>query len=556
MPLEPSLLRFAVLCEDSHLEAWQARCLALLEQQNCARLVLVIIKTPSGRPQCRLWGRYQRYVATKALALKRVAYPAHFASAPHIACEVSAAGRGLEHVRDQDIATIRSHRLDFVLQFGSGILQGEVLAAARYGVWAYDHDLERTGGGAPACFWDVLRHAPTTRTTLRQRVAAPDSDLVLSTATFATGRSFPATFDAVAFGSAECCTRACRVIQLGDEPTRQEPAPKPACAAAIPDNRQILTFLCKQIAGYFGAKWAKQFYLEEWNVGLVAESVDRLLERGRLAEVKWLGTGSERTFLADPMVLTDSGHFLAEHFDYDGGAKGSIVRCEPGADGGLTVSPFLEADHHLSYPFVLRHDDRTYIIPEAHEAGVVSMYALKADGTLGPPELLMARSVADPTLVHTGGRWWLFCSEGSLKLLAFYAETLRGPWQPHRLNPLKIDVTSSRPAGPLFERDGSLLRPAQDCSETYGGAIVVHRIVDLTPERFHEEIVARIGPEPDGSYPTGVHTLNVLNGCCLVDGKRTVFDPTWVLRGRAHGRKVRARRARLAIAMTALASAG
>ena len=63
---------------------------------------------------------------------------------------------------------------------------------------------------------------------------------------------------------------------------------------------------------------------------------------------------------------------------------------------------------------------------------------------------------------------------------------------PHRLNPLKIDVTSSRPAGPLFERDGMLLRPAQDCSSTYGAAVVLHRIVELTPDRFQEQCLGRI----------------------------------------------------------------
>jgi hypothetical protein len=89
-----------------------------------------------------------------------------------------------------------------------------------------------------------------------------------------------------------------------------------------------------------------------------------------------------------------------------------------------------------------------------------------------------------------------------------------------------------------------LLRPAQDCSSTYGAAVVPHRIVELTLDRFHEECLGRIGPEIDGPYPNGFHTLNVLGERCLVDGKRTVFDPTWILRGRAHGRKVRARRAR------------
>jgi len=300
-----------------------------------------------------------------------------------------------------------------------------------------------------------------------------------------------------------------------------------------------------QLGRYLRAKAAKHLLRDEWNVGLVAAPVERLLERGQLAEVRWLGRNPGRTFLADPIALNGQGDFLAEHFDYDGGAKGTIVRCRLDEDGGLAVSTLLEADYHLSYPFVVRDGRQIYIVPEAHEASIVAMHAIGTDDAIGPPETLIEGRFSDPTLVQADGRWWMFCSLGSLQLFAFHADALRGPWQPHLCNPLKTDPTSARPAGPLFERNGSLFRPAQDCSKTYGGAITVHQIVELTPERFREEFVGRIEPEREGPYPDGVHTLGVLDDGCLVDGKRTVFDPSWAFRGRVYGRKVRERQARL-----------
>ena len=36
-----------------------------------------------------------------------------------------------------DVEAIRKYELDFILHFGTSILGGEILAAARYGVWAY-----------------------------------------------------------------------------------------------------------------------------------------------------------------------------------------------------------------------------------------------------------------------------------------------------------------------------------------------------------------------------------------------------------------------------------
>jgi hypothetical protein len=104
------------------------------------------------------------------------------------------------------------------------------------------------------------------------------------------------------------------------------------------------------------------------------------------------------------------------------------------------------------------------------------------------------------------------------------------------LNPVKCDVGSSRPAGALIEIDGALYRPSQDCSVTYGGADVVHRILELTPTAFEEVEVARLDPVKDGPYPAGLHTLNATATGAVIDSKRFAFDPfAWRVNwGRMH----------------------
>jgi hypothetical protein len=559
-------LRFAILCESACLEAWQARCLDLLLQSGCAQLVLVVtnarpeLRHAAGSPRQRaasptgtrrrplLWGLYQRYLLREAGALRHIDCSLQIASADRLECAVIRNELDLERFHESDVATIKSCQLDLILQFGFGLLQGEILNAATYGVWCYDHDQERRLGSVPACFWDVMRRAPTTRATLRRLSEPPDRGVVLHTATFATGWHYPRSYDEVGLGSAEACLRVCRAIHAGDDPFAGPPASSSAMhPQAVPGDRHLISFIFNQMAGYLRAKLAKLFCRDQWNVGIVAQPVDALLNRGRLTNVTWLGPRNGMAYLADPIVLDPGSRcrFLAERFEYDGNAKGSIVSCELGADGTLSVSPFLEAEHHLSYPFVLHHEDHAYLIPETNEIGTVLMYSINAGGTLGHPiPLLESTQAVDATVTFFNQRWWLFCSEGSLKLLAFHAEALDGPWRPHELNPLKIDVTQSRPAGPLFEHGGMLLRPAQDCSSTYGAAVVLFRIVELTPDRFQEEYLGRIGPEIDGPYPNGFHTINVLGERCLVDGKRTVFDLTWIVRGRTHARKANSRRAR------------
>ena len=95
------------------------------------------------------------------------------AFADRLECAVVKDGHEHASFCERDVATIRSHRLDFILQFGFGALQGEILRAATYGVWSFDHDHERRLGSVPTCFWDVMRREPTTKAALRRLTEAP-----------------------------------------------------------------------------------------------------------------------------------------------------------------------------------------------------------------------------------------------------------------------------------------------------------------------------------------------------------------------------------------------
>jgi hypothetical protein len=68
-----------------------------------------------------------------------------------------------------------------------------------------------------------------------------------------------------------------------------------------------------------------------------------------------------------------------------------------------------------------------------------------------------------------------------------------------------------------------LIRPAQDCSQTYGGAVVLNAVLRLDSEGYEEEPVRRLGPQP-GSYPWGIHTFCPAGNMTLVDGKTWRFD--------------------------------
>ena len=102
------------------------------------------------------------------------------------------------------------------------------------------------------------------------------------------------------------------------------------------------------------------------------------------------------------------------------------------------------------------------------------------------------------------------------------------------MNPVKFDVHSSRPAGTPFWHNGSLYRPAQDSSRTYGGAIVINRITKLTLDEFQEETAIHLDPFRHTRYPDGWHTLSAAGSITVLDGKRMAFIPTLSARRLRH----------------------
>lgn len=183
-------------------------------------------------------------------------------------------------------------------------------------------------------------------------------------------------------------------------------------------------------------------------------------------------------------------------------------------------------------------------MPESYQANGALLYNRVGGEWRFVRKLLDGAPVVDPTLFkHQGLYWLLFTLQndgafGNLKLYGCYASALEAEWTPHPLNPLKCDIGLARPAGAPFVAGGQLHRPSMDCSATYGGALVINRVLKLSPTEFEEVAIARLEPTRTGPYPHGLHTLNALPRTgparsagrsptpgAVIDGKRFVFDP-------------------------------
>ncbi len=75
-----------------------------------------------------------------------------------------------------------------------------------------------------------------------------------------------------------------------------------------------------------------------------------------------------------------------------------------------------------------------------------------------------------------------------------FAERLTGPWCLHSDNPVRSDLASSRPGGTAWLENGVPHLPVQDCTRTYGGALRVLKILELSPGHFEAEATTPLLP--------------------------------------------------------------
>lgn len=290
------------------------------------------------------------------------------------------------------------------------------------------------------------------------------------------------------------------------------------------------------------ATWHGRLMTEWWSIGSAAAPIGRVLSGGGLGDVAWYRTEAGHRYLADPFPWPGSHRILCEEMPLTDGV-GRIVSVTE--TEGILDSPAVlldDGDHH-SYPCTLRDGETTYCIPESTQRGATRIYRLGDDARLVPICNVAPHSrLADPTLFRWNGRYWLACTDldlgGHDNLCLLHAPAILGPWTPHTRWPVKIDVRGARPGGMLFNIDGRLYRPGQDCAATYGAAVAIHEILTLTETDFRESLVTVLRPDASGPFPHGLHTLVHDGERFWVDGKRFVLDPGLFgrkLLGRASG---------------------
>lgn len=231
-------------------------------------------------------------------------------------------------------------------------------------------------------------------------------------------------------------------------------------------------------------------------------------------------------FWADPCVIQDAGRKLVFVEEMTPSGKGTIACLELGDKTVTRLGLAVDEPGHLSFPQVMRWNDDWYMTLESSALKRISLYRATGFplGWARIEDLVCNRVCVDPVLHLHEGLWYLFAVVAENRnstwdeLFLFVSEQITGPFRPHPANPVISDVRRARCAGRLFNHDGKLIRPAQDCASGYGSAVVFNEVLELSPERYSELPISRLAPDWSRSL-VACHTYSADGGVELLDAR-------------------------------------
>lgn len=530
-------IRFGIMCRGTVFTAWQADAiikLLSLEKVSCGLLIVDDNPPPDEKrkPKHLLWYAFNSLSKKRSRSFKQVDLSKQLEAAPTIICQTDARKKYSQHFIDQDIEKITENKLHFILKFGFGDIGGEILDAAKYGVWSFHHDDEQIYRGSPQTFWEIYKDDKITGAILQRLTDKLDAGVVFKKGYVKTKYSYARNRDQIHKETSRWPALLCIDILNGHtDQFHANPGVTGAPVYHHPRNWQVLAFLLK-LAFYNMREASRSFFFTDyWNIGVVKAPISAFLEEEK-PEVDWYPLRSRNRFLADPFCLVDKTDKHRLHIFYETypfrEARGKLDYVLYYHTFGPEQKLIKEA-FHLSYPYPIKHNDDYYLVPEAYESNSVFMYkAVDFPLSWEKSHVLMDGFAGiDNTIIKHEDSYWMFTTDRrdgfrhNLKL--FYAEDLFSEWVPHPKNPVKTDIRSARPAGTPFFYKGNWYRPSMDYAEKIEGRIFINKLLKLSKTEYEEIPVRVIDPYTDTPFSDKIHTLCDAGEYTIVDGGKEAF---------------------------------
>ncbi len=264
-------------------------------------------------------------------------------------------------------------------------------------------------------------------------------------------------------------------------------------------------------------------YGQFWNIGFCEQTPEDLVRDKRLKEIKWLKHPYRDRWFADPFILKVTDEEIVVFVEECPVENPKGIICELVIDRRTMRLKeryvLLELDTHLSYPAIIRHNDKVYVYPENGASGKLNIYEYDSENhQLVNPICILNEAVADSTIVARNGRYYMSATKfpnTQRGAYLFVSESPFGPFCQVEAEPYQTNKACSRQGGNWFEAFGSIYRPAQNCEVRYGGGLSI--MYSDIRDGISEKQICQLGAVK-GRYSLGLHTLNFNDGLCVIDG--------------------------------------
>lgn len=231
---------------------------------------------------------------------------------------------------------------------------------------------------------------------------------------------------------------------------------------------------------------------------------------------------------ADPFVFEKNGkvYIFAELYDYIL-RRGTIGYCEYNGSPNVQWNQVIVEPFHMSFPFLFEKNGEMFIMPESSENRCVSLYRavdfpnkwekcadLVEDDILVDTVLFqdIALTYEDYKSQSADNYLWL-CSYNDDKII--------------KKQKVTNNIEFARMAGAIFEIDGKLYRPSQNCLDGYGKGLNFFSFT-VTDGKYAESLVNQIFPNDiklsKKMFLDGMHTYNFSQNYEIIDIKTTRFN--------------------------------
>ena len=258
-----------------------------------------------------------------------------------------------------------------------------------------------------------------------------------------------------------------------------------------------------------------------WGIGFIDNPIEDVIE-GKPLTYRWVKNPYKNRWFADPFLLdvTDTEYVvLAEDFEF---AKGyaciSLLRIHRESMEIIDAKRILDDGSHMSFPVILRRKDGIYVHPENSVSKQLKLYRYDEN-----EEKLVFHSVmadyplTDAVTLNHDGESTMFATRFGHNPNGNVLDILEKKDGRYELvGTCTMEGNIARMAGDFFEYNGKLFRPAQDCNERYGGAVIIQEVEYNGKDLKVIRDVRRL----QTSHPKlrlGLHTFNMYKNHLIVD---------------------------------------